>query len=75
MVSIVRDNNTPYRIHFSTAPLNEVAVKAKPMPDSFITSRGNYPSQEFIDYCKPLISDLPEFVRLEKKMVGEGSDE
>lgn len=69
MVSIQRVSDNPYSIELGTAALEDVAVRAKPMPDTFINETGNYPSQAFIDYCTPLISKLPEFTRLEDKMV------
>ena len=61
MVSIQEDGS------LGTAPLAEVAVRAKPMPQSFLNEAGNFPSEEFLAYCRPLISELPSFVRLEPK--------
>ena len=39
MVSIVRESNEPYRWSLGTAPLAEVALGAKPMPEQFISCR------------------------------------
>lgn len=69
MVSINRVNNKPYTIEFGKALLNDVAVKAKPMPDEYFNAEGNFVSPAFMDYIRPLVGDLPEFVRLEKLMV------
>ena len=69
MVSIERMSDEPYMIRFGKAPLKDVAVSAKPMPADYFNEAGNYVSREFIEYMKPLAGDLPEFVRLEKKMV------
>jgi 6-phosphofructokinase len=66
MISINRISNNPYHIEFGKVPLNEVAVSAKPMPLKYFNSEGNNVSPEFIEYMKPLIGELPEFVRLEK---------
>jgi hypothetical protein len=66
MVSINRVSNSPYSIDFGKVPLREVAVSAKPMPAEYFNPEGNHVSQLFYDYMKPLIGDLPEFVRLEK---------
>lgn len=66
MVSIKRISNKPYNIEFGKVPLKEVAVSAKPMPAEFFNTEGNHVSSLFIDYIKPLVGDLPEFVRLEK---------
>ena len=42
MVSIVRESSEPYRWSLGTAPLAEVALGAKPMPDDFINAEGNF---------------------------------
>ena len=69
MVSINRLSNNPYVVEYGKAVLNDVAVKAKPMPDEYFNTEGNFVSPAFIDYIKPLVGDLPEFVRLEKLMI------
>jgi len=69
MVSINRLSNNPYVVEYGKALLNDVAVKAKPMPDEYFNAEGNFVSPAFIDYIKPLVGDLPEFVRLEKLMI------
>src|SRR5450759_1535565 len=66
MVSINRISNNPYTIELGKVQLKEVAVSAKPMPLEFFNPEGNHVSPLFIDYMKPLVGDLPEFVRLEK---------
>lgn len=66
MVAIERISNEPYEIKFSKAPLSEVAVAAKEMPANFINERGNFITQDFIDYMKPLCGDLPKYIELEK---------
>ncbi len=50
---------------FGTSALKDVAGEAKPMPPSYLNERGNFPSAEFLDYCRPLIGPLPTFTRLE----------
>jgi 6-phosphofructokinase len=66
MVSIKRISNKPYTIEFGKVPLEEVAVSAKPMPAEFFNQAGNHISPLFMDYIKPLVGELPEFIRLEK---------
>jgi len=44
--------------------LSEVAVHAKPMPDDFINEQGNFPTQKFLDYARPLVGELQKFARL-----------
>ncbi|MCU0471737.1 MAG: diphosphate--fructose-6-phosphate 1-phosphotransferase [Bacteroidales bacterium] len=68
MVTIERISNDPYTIKFGRIALKDVAVSAKPMPPEFFNEDGNYISQAFIDYLKPLAGTFPEFIRLEKIM-------
>ena len=65
MVSIVRESSNPYRWSLGTAPLAEVALGAKPMPNDFITQDGTFVTPACIEYLKPLVGPLPEYVRLE----------
>lgn len=69
MVTIKRLSNSPYKICYDKAPLSEVAVAAKAMPDNFINQRGNFVTQNFIDYMRPLCQKLPSYVELEKIFV------
>jgi 6-phosphofructokinase len=64
MVSIVRESNDPYRWSLGAAPLAEVAVNAKPMPEEYINDRGSYVTPACLEYLKPLIGPLPDYVRL-----------
>jgi 6-phosphofructokinase 1 len=65
MVTIERLSNEPYTTAFGKAPLNDVAVAAKPMPSEYFNEEGNFVSDAFRDYMKPLTGSLPDFVRLE----------
>ena len=64
MVSIVRESSDPYRWSLGTAPLADVALGAKPMPDVFINEEGNYVTPECLAYLRPLVGPLPDYVRL-----------
>ena len=64
MVSMQRAPGGEYKIEFSTAQLEDVAVRAKPMPDEYINKEGNYPTKEFLEYLKPLVGALPDYVSL-----------
>jgi 6-phosphofructokinase len=63
MVTIERLSNEPYESTFGKIALHEVAVKAKPMPREYFNEAGNFVSPAFLDYIRPLIGDLPEFVK------------
>lgn len=64
MVTIVRESNDPYTSGLGTAPLADVAVRAKPMPDAMIDEAGNFPSEAFMEYARPLVGELPEYADL-----------
>ncbi len=64
MVGIVRHSSDPYRWSLGTAPLAEVALGAKPMPDDYINAEGNFVTATCLEYLKPLVGPLPEYVRL-----------
>jgi ATP-dependent phosphofructokinase / diphosphate-dependent phosphofructokinase len=64
MVSIQRKSDLPYSSELTTAALSEVAVKAKPMPPEYLNEAGNFVTQAFIDYARPLIDELPYYVNL-----------
>jgi 6-phosphofructokinase 1 len=64
MVSLVRVPGKKYACTTGTADLSEVAVKAKPMPQRFINEEGNFVTQEFIDYLRPLVGAMPKYSRL-----------
>lgn len=64
MVTIERISNDPYRIRYGTASLSEVAVRAKSMPEDFINEAGNGVTKACIEYLRPLVGGIPEYVRL-----------
>ena len=68
MVTIQRIDTQPYTSSLGTAPLHDVAVNAKPMPDEFISADGNDVTQAFIDYLKPLVGSFPDYAVLGEKI-------
>jgi 6-phosphofructokinase 1 len=69
MVTLVRESNQPYRCTTGTASLSEVAAKSKPMPDEFINTDGNYITEAFLEYARPLIGELPRYTKLAYNML------
>jgi ATP-dependent phosphofructokinase / diphosphate-dependent phosphofructokinase len=53
----------PYAAQFKRIELSAVAAKTRHMPDYFIEGHGNV-SPMFLDYCRPLVGELPTFERL-----------
>lgn len=69
MVTIERKSDDPYEVNYGKVPLSEVAIAARPMPAEFFNAAGNFVSDAFLRYMKPLTGEVPEFVRLRKIMV------
>ena len=67
MVTTVRnpERGAAYEIEFGTAELHEVANHERPMPDKFIAKSGMDVTPAFLDYIRPLIGELPEYVRVD----------
>ncbi|MBR2695125.1 MAG: 6-phosphofructokinase [Thermoguttaceae bacterium] len=66
MVTMNRISNNPYKVEFGTAPLSEVANGEKPMPDNFICDDRYFVTEACLDYLKPLVGEMPKYVRLYK---------
>ncbi|MGQ0627626.1 MAG: 6-phosphofructokinase [Phycisphaerales bacterium] len=62
-VVMMRLSNHPYRIEKHLRPLADVAAKTKVMPAEFIDGTHNV-SRAFVEYCKPLVGELPHFGRV-----------
>lgn len=78
MVSLVRESNDPYLCKTGLADLDEVANGEKKVPREWINERGNFPTQELVDYVRPLIQGevpilmrdgLPYYARLKGVLV------
>lgn len=55
MVGLNRISTEPYKCETSLIPINEVMMYEKALPKEFINERGNYVTEGFIEWCKPLI--------------------
>ncbi|MGL4942320.1 MAG: diphosphate--fructose-6-phosphate 1-phosphotransferase [Thermoguttaceae bacterium] len=64
MVTIVRESNSPYKWSLGTAPLREVALGEKPMPDEFICSDRLFVTDACLEYLRPLVGAMPDYARV-----------
>lgn len=66
-VAIVRTSpigaDQPYASKYERIELSDVAAKTRHMPAEFIDGHNNV-SQMFLDYCRPLVGELPSYERL-----------
>ena len=65
MVSLVRESNAPYKYSLETAPLADVANGEKPMPDEFICNDRLFVTEACLEYLRPLVGELPDYVRFD----------
>ncbi len=72
MVTLVREPGDGYRCFTGLAPLAKIANALKTLPDEYITPKGNFVTEAFLEYARPLIGDpLPTYARLQKVPVGK----
>ena len=65
MVTLVREPGEAYRCTTGLAPLEEVANVEKLLPDEFINDEGNFVTEAFKAYTRPLMGGpLPDYVTL-----------
>ena len=65
MIGFIRDDRTDgeYRIHVKRIPIEKVMLHERVLPESFINERGNDVTQEFVEWCRPLIGPgLRDFI-------------
>jgi 6-phosphofructokinase len=62
-VAIVRKTTRPYRAELKRIELVQVAGKTRHMPAEFIEGTSGV-TKKFVDWCKPLVGDLPVMARL-----------
>ncbi|MCM8807504.1 MAG: 6-phosphofructokinase [candidate division WOR-3 bacterium] len=65
-VSIKREKGKKYKVYYELVPLESVAKETRSMPDEFINVEGNWVTEKFIEYAKPLVGKLPEIGVLKK---------
>ena len=65
MIGFIRDE-TPdgsYKIHVESIPIEQVMLYERVIPETYVNERKNDVTQEFVDWCRPLIGpELPDFI-------------
>ncbi|HKM77086.1 MAG TPA: 6-phosphofructokinase [Candidatus Bathyarchaeia archaeon] len=70
MVTLVRKRNSPYESETGLVDLEKVALKTKKVPNAYINDEGNFVSEEYLEYVRPLIGEaLPPYARLKKSRI------
>ncbi len=62
---VIRRPVLDYSVDYELVPIEKVAGKTRHMPDEFINEAGNGVTEDFLNYCRPLLgSNLAEAHRL-----------
>lgn len=70
MVTIVRQSSRPYICTTGLSPVEKIANREKKLPSEYMNAEGNYPTEAFFEYARPLIGEaLPSYVRLNKSQL------
>ena len=63
VIAIKRVSDNPYKVYYEAVDVDKVANVARTVPDDYINDRGNFVTEKFIDYIKPLVEGeiYPEY--------------
>lgn len=70
MITLLRENgpNGEYRCVTGTTSLLNIANSERKMPENYINREGNFVTQAYLDYARPLIGDgLPEYFHFNRQ--------
>jgi 6-phosphofructokinase len=59
MITIQRKEGAKYEIYFDAAPLADIALSTKVVPDEYLTD--NYVTEAFMNYVESMIEPLPDY--------------
>lgn len=57
MIGIERISSDPYEIRLTEIPVDRVMMVERKIPDHWINARGNDVTEEFLNWCRPLVGD------------------
>lgn len=63
-IAIKRVDAEEYQVEYELVPLKNVAKETKHMPAEFIAENGHDVTDEFIEYIKPIVGELPAVGKL-----------
>jgi 6-phosphofructokinase 1 len=57
MVTLEREKAKKYRCTVGEAPLESIAIAEKLLPAEYINTKGNFVTEAFLEYCRPVVGD------------------
>lgn len=64
MIGLERLPSEDYGVRTTLIPIEQVMLHERTMPDAYITSNGMDVTKELINWCRPLVGELPPFCRV-----------
>lgn len=55
VMAIKRVSDNPYQVRYEAVDVNKVANEARIVPADYINERGNFVTEKFVEYVKPLV--------------------
>lgn len=69
MIGIKRIPGKEYQVETYSVPIEQVMLDEKKLPEEYINEKGNHVTNEFIEWCRPLIGEeLPKFLNFRDKL-------
>ncbi len=68
MVAFERVSTVPYVVKTKLVPIEKVMLTERLFPEEYLTADKNNVTEEFIEWVKPLIGEMPEFVSFVDKV-------
>jgi 6-phosphofructokinase 1 len=62
--SVAMRRTGDYSVEYFLTPLETVARESRSMPDSFYDEKSATVTNDFMNYCRPLIGSLPQYERI-----------
>ena len=64
MATIIRDSSNPYKVHYETYDIHNIANVEKKLPLEWIDTENNQMKEEYLEYARPLIiGELPPVMK------------
>lgn len=67
MIGIERISSSPYQVRLTEIPVDQVMMFERKIPDAWINERGNDVTEEFLNWCRPLVGgDFGDYLQFTK---------